>query len=698
MNQAPDLERTKSGYAFDIRFQDLIIWAPAKNGLGNKSEKKAIIKGISSSLNAGTMTAIIGPSGSGKTTLMNFLAGRQDNSQNFLTYCDYYINNTKIDSINEFKNIMGYVLQDDIMETRMTPRQLFEYYAVFRGRKDSKEKAQFVIDEMSLQKSADTVVGGIYKRGISGGEKKRTSIGIELVSDPNLLFLDEPTTGLDSTTAFDIIQNVAKLKELGMTIITTIHQPSEEIMSMFDKVLILCEGNIIYDESPKGIPEYLERFGFELPQFETPIEYFMKILDKNDVKLTLTKEGKDASDEEVNNVHQERIQKFIIASKEKQLNLKRENSNRRQSKIENIRAIANTKNQQINLFKQTEIFLRQNSKLFFTDFHGVMLKFLLFWITNIILLLIFLKMPNPDEDPQNAIQNRAGFYFMFLISQFFSAVSAMTTLFLPQKQIYLKDHQSRLYSRVSFFWGNALYIYPFYVVNVTAAIAMFFYALDLNNDPSSNFAWVWAFMVVGAWMGGAALGLFSATLIRNVEDMGAVNPILALPLIVCAGFFASIKTITWPLFIYSFLSVPRFTFQGVSLVEFQNSQVYLQHCVISEPCAGDPNTTCKVPVSNAVGTVCDPSTRFDFYETDVWLNFLVVIILVLGWSLIAFLTFCYKYSESSTKYGFDQEFYDLYCGNNRAQADVVEGESSSINLNRNYINGFNEHGENVPTV
>ncbi len=61
---------------------------------------------------------------------------------------------------------------------------------------------------MSLEKCADTIVGTAYVRGISGGEKKRTTIGIELVSNPNLLFLDEPTTGLDSTTAYDIIQNL----------------------------------------------------------------------------------------------------------------------------------------------------------------------------------------------------------------------------------------------------------------------------------------------------------------------------------------------------------------------------------------------------------------------------------------------------------------------------------------------------------
>jgi ABC-type multidrug transport system ATPase subunit len=110
-----------------------------------------------------------------------------------------------VEDMGEFKNLIGYVLQEDLMDFNKTPRELFEYYATLRGHPNPAESAEIIIKQMKIQKCADTIVGDNYRRGLSGGEKKRVSIGIELVSNPNLLFLDEPTTGLDSSTALDII-------------------------------------------------------------------------------------------------------------------------------------------------------------------------------------------------------------------------------------------------------------------------------------------------------------------------------------------------------------------------------------------------------------------------------------------------------------------------------------------------------------
>lgn len=80
-----------------------------------------------------------------------------------------------------------------------------------------------MIDELRLRKCQHTQIGGVLIKGISGGEKKRTTIGIELLTDPNLLFLDEPTTGLDAYTAFSVIWTLRELAKCGRTIITTIH-------------------------------------------------------------------------------------------------------------------------------------------------------------------------------------------------------------------------------------------------------------------------------------------------------------------------------------------------------------------------------------------------------------------------------------------------------------------------------------------
>ena len=89
-------------------------------------------------------------------------------------------------------------------------------------------------------------MGSTLLRGISGGERKRTSIGVELLTNPSLIFMDEPTTGLDSATAFNVLEIMKSLAKNGRTVISTIHQPSSEIFDMFDKLLLLVQGELIY--------------------------------------------------------------------------------------------------------------------------------------------------------------------------------------------------------------------------------------------------------------------------------------------------------------------------------------------------------------------------------------------------------------------------------------------------------------------
>lgn len=103
-----------------------------------------------------------------------------------------------------------------------------------------------MLEDLGLLKCADTRIGNVMLRGISGGERKRTSIGVELLTNPSMIFLDEPTTGLDSSTAYNVINLLKKISGNGRTIIITIHSPSCDIFNIFDQLILLVEGNIIY--------------------------------------------------------------------------------------------------------------------------------------------------------------------------------------------------------------------------------------------------------------------------------------------------------------------------------------------------------------------------------------------------------------------------------------------------------------------
>ena len=116
-------------------------------------------------------------------------------------------------------------------------------------------------------------------KGISGGERKRTSIGYELITDPKLLLCDEPTSGLDSTTSLKIVKMLRKeSRDRNVTILCTIHQPSAEIFNQFDRLLLLQDGCELYQGPIKAIPAYVrDHLGCEIPMYSNPADYVIKL-------------------------------------------------------------------------------------------------------------------------------------------------------------------------------------------------------------------------------------------------------------------------------------------------------------------------------------------------------------------------------------------------------------------------------------
>ena len=134
--------------------------------------------------------------------------------------------------------------------------------------------------QLKLEQCADVLVGSSDIKGISGGEKKRTSIAFELISDPSVLLLDEPTSGLDSLTAFVIVRNLRELAvKKGKNIIMTIHQPSAEIFALFDRLVLMAEGSIIYQgAAAQAIPYFVDNFCLRCEPFSSPGDFLISVI------------------------------------------------------------------------------------------------------------------------------------------------------------------------------------------------------------------------------------------------------------------------------------------------------------------------------------------------------------------------------------------------------------------------------------
>ena len=129
-------------------------------------------------------------------------------------------------------------------------------------------------------------IGDVHRKVLSGGERKRCSIGVELVSDPSVVLLDEPTSGLDAFKALSICKLLHDLaRKKGKTIVSTIHSPSSDAFFFFDRLILMCDGHIVYQGDAKYSPEYFRKIDRPVPKFANPADFFMKLLSINYPKM-----------------------------------------------------------------------------------------------------------------------------------------------------------------------------------------------------------------------------------------------------------------------------------------------------------------------------------------------------------------------------------------------------------------------------
>ncbi|KAK5994194.1 putative ABC transporter ATP-binding protein/permease [Cladobotryum mycophilum] len=234
---------------------------------------KILLHGVTADLQPGSLTAIIGGSGSGKTTLLDTIAQRVNSSR--LSYEGLTTFNGKV-GVHNIRH--AYVIQQDILLPTLTVRETLRYAAELRlppsvpaaGRQKVVEE---VIRELGLQDCADTRIGNSQNRGCSGGEKRRVSIGVQLLANPSVLFLDEPTTGLDAASALQVIRTLKNLALKGRVVITTIHQPRSEIWDLFDNLIVLTKGSPVYSGPISQALTWFEAQGFRLPPFVNPADF-----------------------------------------------------------------------------------------------------------------------------------------------------------------------------------------------------------------------------------------------------------------------------------------------------------------------------------------------------------------------------------------------------------------------------------------
>lgn len=231
--------------------------APASDGaradaidIGRRVGGRQILHTMSLSVQPGELVAIAGGSGAGKTTLLEILAGLQPPTAGEVRH-DGVVPRAHVNA----RATIGYVPQDDIIHLEMPLRRTLRYAALLRlPAGTSAAEAERVVDEtlqsLDLADRADVPV-----RALSGGQRKRASIAVELLTRPRLFFLDEPTSGLDPSTAADVMRVLRRLSQRGVTVVLTTHEPAG--IDQCDRVVFLArDGHLAFTGSPAAARRY----------------------------------------------------------------------------------------------------------------------------------------------------------------------------------------------------------------------------------------------------------------------------------------------------------------------------------------------------------------------------------------------------------------------------------------------------------
>lgn len=515
-----------------------------------KKESRAVVKGLSCSFHAGRLTAVMGPSGAGKTTLLRHVAG--DRLKRISSQGSVLLNGKPVSEV-EMKEVSGFVFQDDVILPTMTVREAIAMAAKLKGGSGVDQ----VMRLLGLTHVADTVIGEPAKKGISGGERKRVCIGMQLVTDPPVLFLDEPTSGLDAYTACSVISYLKQLTKQGRTVITTIHQPSSKLYHMFDDILLLADGRVVYEGGAETAIDYFADRGFPCPQFVNPADhFFLEVLRHGDperISMLI-----DAWQAQSKQVAAEKFSPLTVGVK-KRVGV----SFGTQFAFLLTRAAKNMRRNKMILQ------LRAIRAIFFGS-------------------LVAAIYYDTGAGKDGEIQNRVSSLYFLLTNEFFGSVGTVISIFTTERPVFIREHRSGYYGVLAYFLSKLLVELPLQLVFPVVTMSIPYYFVGYQKSWPCYLTAVGIFVLVSN--ASAAVGILLGGLFVKIETALAAMPMILLPLMIFSGLLVNLANVPWYFIWLKHLSPVKRAFVALAKNEFSGSpigeQALQRYSIDKEPSIG----------------------------------------------------------------------------------------------------------------
>jgi len=529
---------------------------------------KTLLNDISGEARDGEIMAVLGASGSGKSTLIDALANRIAKGSLKGTVA---LNGEPLES-RLLKVISAYVMQDDLLFPMLTVEETLMFAAEFRlprtlSKSKKNARVQALIDQLGLRNAAKTVIGDEGHRGVSGGERRRVSIGIDIIHDPILLFLDEPTSGLDSTSAYLVVKVLQRIAQSGSIVIMSIHQPSYRILGLLDRMIFLSRGQTVYSGSPSQVPVFFSEFGHPIPETENRTEFALDLIRElegspggtkslvefNKSWQSMTKHNQTTTEVEGNGLSlKEAISASISRGK---LVSGATNTNPNPSSM--VPTFANPFWMEMaTLWKRSFLNSRRMPEVFGTRLCAVM-------VTGFILATMFWQLDNSPK----GVQERLGFFAFAMSTTFYTTADALP-VFLQERYIFMRETAYNAYRRLSYLVSHALVALPALAFLSLAFAAITFWAVGLDGG-FSGFLFYFLIIFASFWAGNSFVSFLSGVVPHVMLGYTIVVAILAYFLLF-SGFFINRDRIPSYWIWFHYFSLVKYPYEAVLQNEFDD--------------------------------------------------------------------------------------------------------------------------------
>ncbi|KAK4353506.1 hypothetical protein RND71_029024 [Anisodus tanguticus] len=512
-----------------------------------------VLKDVNCRAKPGEILAIVGPSGAGKSSFLEILAGKIEPESGSI-----YVNQKPVDKAR-FKKISGYVTQKDTLFPLLTVQETLSFSAKLRLKLPAKElssRVKCLIQELGLDHVAGSRIGDDRIRGISGGERRRVSIGVELIHDPGVLILDEPTSGLDSTSALQIIDMLKTMAVThGRTIILSIHQPCFRIMKLFNSILLLANGTILHHGTIEQLSLRLMLMGLQLPLHVNILEFAIESID------TIQKKSHTLLPQStlmIKNSGKFTLQQLFQESKlidEEPISMSIHN--------DFPSGFANSRLQEI------VILTIRFWKIIYRTKELFGCKTLQMLVSGIVLGSVFYNL----EDNLVGAQARVGL-FAFILTYLLSSTTEALPIFLQEREILMKETSCGSYRVSSYAIANSLVYLPFLLILALLFSTPLYWMVGLNKQFMAFMHFLLLIWLI-LYTANSVVVCCSAL----VPNFIIGNSLVCAMMGSCAlfsGYFVSKNEIPNYWIVMHYVSLFKYPFEGFLINEFSGSGKCLQ--------------------------------------------------------------------------------------------------------------------------